>query len=76
MTMLLADRLSSTSAPDTAARVEGGCGAHRSSQISTWKVKGKVPSLRNRRSVPKGTMRSQMAISPEVSLPLVNQRGS
>jgi hypothetical protein len=35
MTMLLADRFTSTVAPASAAQVLGGTGTHRSSQIST-----------------------------------------
>src|SRR5437660_1433481 len=34
--MLLSDRLASTVAPASAPYVDGGIGAHRSSQISTW----------------------------------------
>ncbi|MNE47864.1 hypothetical protein D3C77_171070 [compost metagenome] len=39
MTMLEADRLHRMRAPASAARVEGGCGAQKSSQISTAKTK-------------------------------------
>jgi hypothetical protein len=35
MTMLLADRFSRISAPAAAPSALGGCGTHRSSQIST-----------------------------------------
>ena len=54
MVMLLADRLSSSSAPAIAARVDGGSGTQISSQISTWKVNGTEPFERKRRSAPKG----------------------
>ena len=40
MVMLLADRLTSTSAPASAAWLDGGTGTQMSSQISTWKVTG------------------------------------
>ncbi|MNE39665.1 hypothetical protein D3C80_1336280 [compost metagenome] len=39
MTMLEADRLHRMRAPASAARVDGGCGAQKSSQISTAKTK-------------------------------------
>ena len=55
MVMLLADRLTSTSAPASAAWLDGGTGTQMSSQISTWKVTGTVPVERNSRSVPNGT---------------------
>jgi len=55
MVMLLADRLSSSSAPAIAARVDGGSGTQMSSQISTWKVNGTDPVERNSRSTPNGT---------------------
>ena len=40
MVMLLADRLTSSSAPASAAWLDGGTGTQMSSQISTWKVTG------------------------------------
>ena len=56
MVMLLADRLSSTSAPASAAWLDGGTGTQMSSQISTWKVIGTEPVERNSRSVPNGAV--------------------
>ena len=71
MVMLLADRLTSSSAPARAAWLEGGTGTQMSSQISTWKVKGTVPLERNNMSVPNGTswpasrMLLSMTLAPE-----------
>ena len=52
--MLLADRLTSSSAPASAAWLDGGTGTQMSSQISTWKVMGTLPVERNSMSVPNG----------------------
>jgi len=62
--MLLADRLSSTSAPAAAPAVLGGAGTHRSSQISTWHEKpvGRRPQTPDRR--PKGAHARPTAIVP------------
>ena len=54
MVMLLADRFSSTSAPASAAWLDGGTGIQMSSQISTWKVMPSEPSERNSMSAPNG----------------------
>jgi hypothetical protein len=63
MTMLLADRFSSSSAPATAATPLGGLAVQTSSQISMWKVKGAAPSARNSRSRPNGAVVPAMLIS-------------
>ncbi len=77
MTMLEADRLSSTSAPARAAPVEGGSATQMSSQISTWKVKGQAPTDSNRRSAPNGAVWPPTAMSrPDRPAPEVNQRRS
>ena len=57
MVMLLADRLTSTSAPASAARVEGGIGAQRSSQISTWKVRSRRAGRNGTADRPKRRLR-------------------
>ena len=54
MVMLLADRLRRISAPAAAPAVLGGCGTHKSSQISIWKVKATEPVAANKRSTPNG----------------------
>jgi len=56
MVMLLAERLTKTSAPASAAVLEGGIGVQRSSQISTWKVSATEPVEANRRSTPNGAL--------------------
>ena len=52
--MLDADRLPITSAPASAAWVEGGVGAQKSSQISTEKMNPARSSAAKIRSVPNG----------------------
>ena len=63
MVMLLAERFSSTSAPASAAWLDGGTGIQMSSQISTWKVTGTEPAERNSRSVPNGASCPASSIS-------------
>ena len=53
--MFDADRLPSTVAPASAARVLGGTGTHRSSQMSTCSMKPGRCRARSRTSVPNGT---------------------
>ena len=54
MVTLLADRLHKTVAPASAAQVDGGTGAHRSSQISTWSRKPGTSPAAKIRSLPNG----------------------
>jgi len=68
MVMLLADRLTRSSAPARAAWLDGGTGTQMSSQISTWKVSGTEPVERNSRSVPNGTVWPANTISCSMTL--------
>ena len=68
MVMLLADRFSSSSAPASAAWLDGGTGIQMSSQISTWNVTSTEPWLRNSRSVPNGVACPAKSISWTITL--------
>ncbi len=77
MVMLLADRLAITVAPASAARVLGGSGTQRSSQISTPSTKPGRSSASNSRSVPNGARVPATAIvSPTRPTPEANCRAS
>ncbi len=70
MVMLLAERLISTSAPASAAWLEGGIGVQTSSQISTWNVAAMSPALSNSRSTPNGTCApATLMVSPRTLAP-------
>ena len=61
----------------SAPRVEGGAGAHTSSQISTWKTKSGTPLAAKTRSVPNGADWPASAIvRPTMPAPGANQRCS
>ena len=61
----------------SARPVDGGTGAHMSSQISTWNTKSAMPLAWNRRSVPNGARWSATTISrPTTPAPGANQRCS
>ncbi len=68
MVMLLAERLTNSSAPARAAWLDGGTGTQMSSQISTWKVKATEPVERNSWSVPNGTAWPASSISCSTTL--------
>ncbi|MNL81401.1 hypothetical protein D3C87_2085010 [compost metagenome] len=57
-----AERLSSTVAPASAAKDEGGIGVQTSSQISIWTVRSGMSEAVSRMSVPKGTSWPQSSI--------------
>ena len=73
----LADRLSSTVAPASAASELGGIGTQRSSQISTWTTRPGTSSAANSRSGPNGTSSPPRRIAPpRSSSPAVSWRAS
>ncbi len=77
MTMLLAERFTSTSAPARAAALDGGIGTQTSSQISIWKVKGALPVERKIWSVPNGaSWPARVIVRPQTPAPEVKWRRS
>jgi hypothetical protein len=77
MTMFEADRLARIVAPASAAAVDGGSGAQKSSQISTASLKPGMWFEAKIRSTPNGTSPPPMRIDcPTTLRPEANQRFS